>query len=581
MRLLVLALLSVMLVPVGAAHAQPGQDWVPLADALIHPGVQTVTDGSQCTTNFVFTDDAGTVYIGQAAHCQGTGDSDDTDGCEATTLPVGTEVTVDGASMPAVVVYSSWVTMQEVGETDPDTCAHNDFALVRIDPVDVPLVNPSLPHWGGPTGLAEATASGDPVYTYGNSGLRPEAERQGTSRGSAAGGWTHTVTPALLDGPGIPGDSGSGFVDGQGRAFGVLSTLNLFPDLGTNGVSDLSRMLGYMAAHTDLDVTLEAGTLGFSTTGDGVDTAIGVPPGADPVDRLAGPDGSSRVETAVAVSMNAHPADGSAEVAVIARADIAADALGGTPLAAGAEAPLLLTQPDGLHPATAQELQRVLASDGRVVLLGGTAALSAQVARDVEALGFDVQRVEGRTRVETAVAVARAVTDDPGRIAIADGRTFASALVAGPAAHVAGGVVLLVDGAQTHPAVDAYLDEHPDVEVVVVGEAAAEAYGAQAEVTVLGEDDSALSSAVADRLLPEATVAGVARVDVFADALSGGAHVARLGGPILLTDRDELSGSVAGYLQAHAEVLGRAYVYGGTAAVSDQVLAQVRAAISG
>jgi hypothetical protein len=27
--------------------------------------------------------------------------------------------------------------MQSLGETDPDTCAFNDLALVRIDPADV------------------------------------------------------------------------------------------------------------------------------------------------------------------------------------------------------------------------------------------------------------------------------------------------------------------------------------------------------------------------------------------------------------------------------------------------------------
>ena len=32
------------------------------------------------------------------------------------------------------MVYNSWITMQALGETDPDTCAFNDFALVRLDP---------------------------------------------------------------------------------------------------------------------------------------------------------------------------------------------------------------------------------------------------------------------------------------------------------------------------------------------------------------------------------------------------------------------------------------------------------------
>ena len=43
--------------------------------------------------------------------------------------------------------------MQARGETDADTCAYNDLALVKIDPADVGKVNPSIPFWGGPTGL--------------------------------------------------------------------------------------------------------------------------------------------------------------------------------------------------------------------------------------------------------------------------------------------------------------------------------------------------------------------------------------------------------------------------------------------
>src|SRR5687767_7125759 len=70
-----------------------------LADdgAEIHPGVMTFTEGAQCTSNFVFRDGGGT-YLGQAAHCSGTGAATDTDGCDAGTLPLGTPVEIDGAS---------------------------------------------------------------------------------------------------------------------------------------------------------------------------------------------------------------------------------------------------------------------------------------------------------------------------------------------------------------------------------------------------------------------------------------------------------------------------------------------------
>jgi hypothetical protein len=246
----------------GPAAAEP--TWAPAATAPVHPGVQTETNGGQCTANFVFFDAADNVYIGQAAHCSGTDGNTATNGCEAGTLPTGTPVTVEGASRPGTIVYSSWVTMQANGESDANTCQFNDIALVKLDPADYAKVNPSIPFWGGPTGTATTTAQGDKVLSYGNSSLRlgitQLSPKEGLSLGTSGGGWTHQVYTVT---PGIPGDSGSAFIDRQGRAFGVLSTLQIAPLVGANGVSDLSRMQSYMEANGGPDVTLARGTTAF------------------------------------------------------------------------------------------------------------------------------------------------------------------------------------------------------------------------------------------------------------------------------------------------------------------------------
>jgi hypothetical protein len=246
----------------GPAAAEP--TWAPAATAPVHPGVQTETNGGQCTANFVFFDAANNVYIGQAAHCSGTDGNTATNGCEAGTLPTGTPVTVQGASRPGTIVYSSWVTMQANGESDENTCQFNDLALVKLDPADYAKVNPSIPFWGGPTGTATTTAQGDKVLSYGNSSLRlgitQLSPKEGLSLGQSGGGWTHEVYTVT---PGIPGDSGSAFIDRQGRAFGVLSTLQVAPLAGANGVSDLARMQAYMESHGGPDVTLANGTTAF------------------------------------------------------------------------------------------------------------------------------------------------------------------------------------------------------------------------------------------------------------------------------------------------------------------------------
>ncbi len=248
---------------ISAPIASAAPSWAPASTATIHPGVQTLTDGGQCTSNFVFYDSSDAVYIGQAAHCSGTGGATETDGCDSGSLPEGTQVEVDGASEPATMVYNSWIRMQARGESDAAACAYNDLALLRLSAADAAKTNPSIPFWGGPTGLVGSVPNGQKVLSYGNSSLRlglaPLSPKEGTKLSTDGNGWSHGV---LTLSPGVPGDSGSGFIDRQGRAFGVLSTLQLAPAVGSNGVGDLSHELDY-ARSTGLDVTLANGTEPF------------------------------------------------------------------------------------------------------------------------------------------------------------------------------------------------------------------------------------------------------------------------------------------------------------------------------
>jgi hypothetical protein len=244
---------------VGTASA-----WAPAASAPVHPGVMTYTNGAQCTANFVFT--AGSdVFIGQAAHCSGTGAATDTNGCDSASLPLGTPVEVTGASKPGTLVYNSWITMQGNGESDPDTCQYNDLALVKLDPADAGSVNPSIPFWGGPTGInTTGTALGDKVLSYGNSSLRGGvtalSPKEGASLGTDSNGWNHPVYTVT---PGIPGDSGSAFLDRAGRALGVLSTVAIAPLPASNGVGDVNKEVNYMTSHGGPGATLALGTEPF------------------------------------------------------------------------------------------------------------------------------------------------------------------------------------------------------------------------------------------------------------------------------------------------------------------------------
>ena len=261
--LVLVALVSVTMVIPSLPEASAAPTWAPAATAPIHPGVQTFTAGAQCTANFVFYSGT-TVYIGQAAHCSGTGGSTETDGCTSHSLPIGTPVDVGGVTT-GTLAYNSWINMQANHVTDPDTCAYNDLALIRLSPAAAALVNPSIPFWGGPTGVGGATAAGDKLYSYGNSSLLPGPSPispiRAISLGDAGAGWSHTVYGIR---PGIPGDSGSAFLNASGKANGVLSTVAIAPLPASNGVGDIGREIAYLNSHTSADVTLANGTEPFN-----------------------------------------------------------------------------------------------------------------------------------------------------------------------------------------------------------------------------------------------------------------------------------------------------------------------------
>lgn len=239
-------------------------DWAPASTATVHPGVQVFTEGAQCTSNFVFEEGA-TVYLGQAAHCSGTGGQTETNGCTSGSLPIGTPVEVTGASRPGTLAYNSWLAMQASHESNAATCEYNDLALIRLDPADVGSVNPSVPGWGGPTGVGEAGEQGSTLYTYGNSELRGGvtklSPKQGVLIENEGEGWSHIVVTVS---PGIPGDSGSGFMNEAGQAVGILSTLQIAPLAGTNGVGDIGKEIAYARAHGFPELRLVPGTEPFN-----------------------------------------------------------------------------------------------------------------------------------------------------------------------------------------------------------------------------------------------------------------------------------------------------------------------------
>jgi subtilisin family serine protease len=129
------------------------------------------------------------------------------------------------------------------------------------------------------------------------------------------------------------------------------------------------------------------------------------------------------------------------------------DALSASGLAAGQGIPILLVSRDVLPAETAAALR----TGQRATIVGGTGAVSEAVADQIRRRTGAVDRLAGRTRYATSVAVAEDAVRrgaNPATTWLATGRSFADGLVAGAAAGVGGAVLVLIDGQQ--------LDGSPD-----------------------------------------------------------------------------------------------------------------------
>ena len=257
MRSTGIAMLTAAAALLAAMPAQAVPPWAPAGTATIHPGVRTRSATTECTANFVFYDASNDVYLGQAARCTATSSS--TNGCVSGSRPLGSSVTVEGATRPGTLVYSSWLAMRAASEpVSSPACAYNDFALVRLDPADYSRVNPTVPFWGGPTTIGGTPAPGDRVYSCGDDpilGLRPR-----TGVVVASNGWTHRIHWMP---PGGPVDAGMGVLDENGSALGATTPLTADALPGSSVVVDLRQVLAYLTSHGGPAVTLALGTEPF------------------------------------------------------------------------------------------------------------------------------------------------------------------------------------------------------------------------------------------------------------------------------------------------------------------------------
>jgi putative cell wall-binding protein len=179
--------------------------------------------------------------------------------------------------------------------------------------------------------------------------------------------------------------------------------------------------------------------------------------GVTEVRRIAGAD---RYQTAGEVALHVrefqHPSF--AGVAIVASGVNFPDALAASPVAYAQGFPVLLTQPNTLTGATADALEVI----DTAVIVGGTAAVSAATAAQIDALpGTSTERWAGPGRYETATEIAKNAEARGwasfSYVGVASGENYPDALAGGPVAGSEGGVMLLVQHSKLPAATRSFL----------------------------------------------------------------------------------------------------------------------------
>ena len=177
--------------------------------------------------------------------------------------------------------------------------------------------------------------------------------------------------------------------------------------------------------------------------------------------RVAGRD---RYATAAAIAKDW----ASADTVFLATGRNYPDALGAGPVASLVNSPILLTDKNVLPDATSKALARL--SPSRIVLLGGTAVISADLEAKLAAQYPEVIRLAGPDRYETAAAIsAWHFVDGASTVYVATGVKYLDAMVAGPRAAAEDAPLLLVTRDSVPGATAKELQRLAPDRIVIVG----------------------------------------------------------------------------------------------------------------
>lgn len=180
--------------------------------------------------------------------------------------------------------------------------------------------------------------------------------------------------------------------------------------------------------------------------------------------RIAGAD---RFETAVKLGEEIRRNSSNKTDVILVNGYNSIDALTAGSLAAKLNIPILLTGSDQLNKTTEKALKNWNIQN--VIIVGGHTQVSETIASQLKNDGVNTSRLAGRTRVETALEVAKAVNSDPDKVIFANKDAFADALLAPYLSNAEKAPIVLIDKDEASVPVKQYLRDNEIKNGIILG----------------------------------------------------------------------------------------------------------------
>ncbi|MFL0247323.1 cell wall-binding repeat-containing protein [Candidatus Clostridium stratigraminis] len=289
--------------------------------------------------------------------------------------------------------------------------------------------------------------------------------------------------------------------------------------------------------------------------------------------RLGGKD---RFETAVAVSQAGWT---TSDNVVLANGSGFADALTGVPMAYIKDAPILLTSVSAIPSATNSEINRLKPKN--IYILGGTGVVGKNIEDSLRSRGYNVIRVSGINRFETAIAIGNEVlkSNSTDTAVLTTAYDYPDALAISPYAAIKKYPVLYTDPKTLTPSTKAFLIKSGIKNVIIPGgEGAVSAAVANALISMgisvdrtggLNRYQTALNLVNKYKASFDYDVM-LATGQNFPDALSGGVLAAKKKIPILLAANKTIDPGMANYIKGNGKIT--MYILGGTGVIPDNIM---------